>query len=319
MKIFLTVLFIFLGFLIYDSKIWFRYKAPPKIHNPAFREYKIKINQTERRYFVKWPHSSASKDKKNPVMMAFHGGQGQGLNFEGRTRLGEFLEKKDIIYVLPEGYKSFWNDKSGAFREDEEIDDVQFIKEVIKKISEDFPVDPKRIFIAGYSRGGTFSMRLACEINEQLAGVVVVGASMPLSLESQCSFKNPVSLLLIHGEDDPIIPFEGGEIGNQNYPSLITNGNVLGAHQSVELWSRLLKCQNKAEETRLPILVQDGTSVTHISYTNCQAGKEINFYKVKGMGHAWPPRPRSMVFFMGQTSHNVQANELILKFIENLN
>jgi len=69
----------------------------------------------------------------------------------------------------------------------------------------------ERIVLAGFSQGGAIALFTALRYPEQLAGVMVLSAYMPLSgsLEHEKSDANSViPVFLVHGSDDPVIPVD---------------------------------------------------------------------------------------------------------------
>jgi poly(3-hydroxybutyrate) depolymerase len=54
------------------------------------------------------------------------------------------------------------------------VDDVSFIRALIDKLEHDYPVDPKRVYIAGISNGAMMSYRLACELSDKIAAITPV-------------------------------------------------------------------------------------------------------------------------------------------------
>ena len=69
----------------------------------------------------------------------------------------------------------------------------------------------ERIVLAGFSQGGAIALFTALRYPEQLAGVMVLSAYMPLSgsLEHEKSDANSaIPVFLVHGSDDPVIPVD---------------------------------------------------------------------------------------------------------------
>lgn len=268
---------------------------------------RIEVNRIVRRYFVHLPERY-NTTKKYPVIVGFHGGYGNGLSFEKRTQFLKSLENRDVIYILPEGLKRFWADKSGAFRENENNKDVQYVQEILKETSKNYSVDQNKIFFAGYSRGASFIFRLACELPEKIAAIIAVGATLPKSLETNCKMHNPVSLILIHGDSDPVSPYGGGKFRNRNVDLPFSSGILLGVEKTVDLWAHKLGCKTSVET-----ILGD---VRKNSYEGCQSQTNLDIYVVKGMGHAWPPNERSFQFAYGKTTPYLSVNSIILEQIK---
>ena len=61
--------------------------------------------------------------------------------------------------------------------------DVGFLNELLNKLLDEYPVDPQRVYIYGYSSGGAMAHRMACVNAERFAGIVA-GASVILVLHN---------------------------------------------------------------------------------------------------------------------------------------
>jgi poly(3-hydroxybutyrate) depolymerase len=51
-----------------------------------------------------------------------------------------------------------------------EFDDVGFFHTLLDQLSEDYPIDEKRVFSTGISNGGPMSLRLACSMPDRIIG-----------------------------------------------------------------------------------------------------------------------------------------------------
>jgi pimeloyl-ACP methyl ester carboxylesterase len=52
------------------------------------------------------------------------------------------------------------------------VDDVAYLRAVIRDVSARHAVDPRRVFIVGHSNGGFMAHRMACEASDLVAAVV---------------------------------------------------------------------------------------------------------------------------------------------------
>ena len=90
---------------------------------------------------------------------------------------------------------------------------------------------------AELSNGGLFCQRLACEIPNILAAAASLAANFPA--DRAISPSKPFPIMYILGTDDPIMPFQGGEIKGFFGKGL---GKVLSADQSVGTWITYNRC-----------------------------------------------------------------------------
>jgi len=270
----------------------------------------------ERTYRIYMP-PSYDKSTPLPLLIALHGGGGSGEKMEELT-LGGFNRLSDqegFIVVYPDGIEKHWNDgrenvKYRAHRE--KIDDVGFISALIDHLVKQYNIDIKRVYVTGISNGAMMSFRLGCELSEKIAAIAPVSGAMPKDLV--CSPLRPVSVLVISNKEDPMVPWEGGEIrfGRQRF------GEVLSVEESVRLWVHHNQCSsspaNLLEPDKDP---QDGTRVRREEYGQGKEGTEVVLYAIEGGGHTWPGGQQYLpAWIIGKTSRDIDANEVIWNFFK---
>lgn len=279
----------------------------------------IQVGGLERTYREYIP-ALYSPAKPMPLVLLLHGGGGTSEGMEKLT-LGGFhrlSDREGFIVVYPDGIEKHWNDGRGleAYRAHREnIDDVGFISALIEHLIRTLNVDPNRIYAAGISNGGQFSQRLACELSNRIAAIGVVAIQLPEHLPSSCAPKRPVSVLMMPGTEDPLVPWEGGEIGFRRGRKF---GRVLSVPESLRFWAKQNQCPGSPvvnyEPDRDP---KDGTRVRREAYVPCGEGTEVILYAVEGGGHTWPGGDQYLpVRIIGRTSRDIDANEVIWGFLK---
>ena len=73
--------------------------------------------------------------------------------------------------------------------------------------------DPERLYLIGVSNGGMMALRMLCEAPDPFAGIATVIASMPEAVGAACRPRPPLSVIMLNGTADPLIPYGGGELG----------------------------------------------------------------------------------------------------------
>ena len=280
----------------------------------------IMHDNLERTFHIHIP-SSFDKSVKVPLVIALHGRGGNGESMVLVTRKGfnRLAEKDGFIVAYPDGIELNWNDgridqeaNDRAHREN--IDDVGFISALIDTLISDYGIDPGRIYVTGISNGAIMSYRLACELSHKITAIAPVDGNIPQPLFPDCMPSNPVSVLAINNINDPLVPFEGGEIYGHFHT--IKLGKVLSANESIEFWVK----RNKCEPT--PVVIEepdrdpkDGTRVMRKEYVNHKNGTEVILYSVDGGGHTWPGGFQYLpAWVIGKTSRDIDANEVIWSF-----
>jgi len=283
------------------------------------RRNSISVGGLERTYALFIP-SSYEPSKPIPVVFLFHGGRGTGQGMQKLT-LGGFdriADREGFIVLYPDGIEKHWNDGRGlqAFRAHREnIDDVGFISALIDHLIRTLNVDATRIYAAGISNGGQFSQRLACELSDRIAAIGVVAIQLPEHFPPVCAPKRSVSVLMMPGTEDPLVPWEGGEIGFKRGRKF---GRVLSVSESIRFWTMKNQCPSSPmityEPDRNP---KDGTRVRREIYGPCSQETEVLLYAIEGGGHTWPGGDQYLpAWIIGRTSRDIDANERLWDFFK---
>ena len=99
-----------------------------------------------------------------------------------------------------------------GFFETVPVDDVAFMRDLIAPdLSDQFCIDPARIYVNGMSNGGGMTNRLACELSDQIAAVAWSSGAYT-DFPGGCHPTRPVPVMAFHGKEDPIVPYEGNPL-----------------------------------------------------------------------------------------------------------
>jgi polyhydroxybutyrate depolymerase len=275
------------------------------------------------RTFHSYVPSSYNKTVRMPLVVALHGRGGSGESMVLVTLRGfdKLADNDGFIVVYPDGIEFNWND--GRMDEEandrahrENINDVGFLSALIDSMIKDYNIDPKRVYVTGISNGAIMSYRLACEISHKIAAIATVDGNIPVMLSPVCYPAKPVSVLAINNVNDPLVPYEGGNI----YSSIrkLNLGKVLSVDESVGFWISRNQCSPLPVVTEVPDLdPKDGTRVTRKAYFNSIDGTEVILYSVDGGGHTWPGGLQYLPsWIVGKTSRDFNATEVIWSFFK---
>lgn len=260
-----------------------------------------------------------AQTKPMPLIIALHGGGGNGARMERLTLEGfnSLADREGCAVVYPDGLDKHWNDgrQEGRYRAHrEKIDDVGFISALIDHLVKERQVDPNRVYVTGISNGAMMSQRLAWELTGKIAAIAPVAGSMPTGLAPCGSPSRPIPVLLINGTADPMVPWTGGEIRFGR----LKLGKVWSVAETVKFWVAHNHCDPNPVITRLPHRgAADGTRVRQEVYGGGREGTEVVLYAIEGGGHTWPQGLRYMPeWFVGKTSQDLEANEVIWSFFK---
>jgi len=236
-----------------------------------------------------------------------------------RGRFNEISDDEGIWVVYPQGIKKHWNDQRTdpiSFAHEENVDDVGFISEIIGGMIEKYAIDSNRVFVTGISNGGFMSLRLGMELSEKIKAIAPVTASIPVEGVSAVQSVRGISLLLMNGTDDPLVPYYGGTIKVLRRK----RGESISTDETIRLWREQLQCEGDPVENLLPDTdPKDGTRVHRTSYPSCYNGTKVILYRVEGGGHTWPGgRQYFGKWLIGKTSRDINACDVIWNFFKGL-
>jgi len=262
---------------------------------------------------------SFDKTKQMPLVIALHGGGGSGAGMVALT-LGGFnvlSEREKFIAVYPDGIGRNWNDGRGLLRyraQRKKIDDVGFISALIEHLIKKYNIDRKRVYITGMSNGAMMSYRLACELSDKIAAIASVAGLIPEKLFLHCFPSRPVSVLIINGVNDPLVPWKGGYI----HFGRLRFGKGLSVSDTVNYWVTHNKCSSTPLTTYEPDRdPQDNTRVYKKVFSKGESGTEVILYTIEDGGHTWPSgHPYLNERIIGKTSRDINANKIIWEFFK---
>jgi polyhydroxybutyrate depolymerase len=270
----------------------------------------------QRTYYVHLPPDHGAT-RPAPLVLALHGGGGTARAFDSALGTGMLAEadRRGWLVAFPDGVANGWNDgRTPSSKRDIErsgVDDVGFIAALIAELDARYGIDRKRIYATGISNGGFMCQRLAVELGAELAAVASVTATLPKVHEAERPTE-PVSVMLINGTADPLVPYEGGQVqlfGAQR-------GEILSTDATVAWWSRQNGCTAAPTDRALPDRDPgDETTVTVTELEGCRGASAVVRYRVEGGGHTWPGGrqylPEAVV---GRVSRDIDATREIFEF-----
>ncbi len=301
------------------SALFFACDATGEVQHPAT----ISVKGQRRDYILVTP--SARPAEPRPLVLLLHGHIGSAANALGEgfvpSPLSAWLriaEREKIYVAALQGLKGAdgrtgWHDCRNDALSNPRSDDVAFAAKVVRNLISDGRADADRIYVMGMSNGATMSYRLALEMKPRPAAIAAVSGTM--ALHSACTADaHPVSVLIIHGTDDPIAPYDGGVV------RLIgsNSGSITSAEATRDFWLRVDGLRNTAP-TRytFPHLSSDGTSAVKTIYGE-DDGPQIELLTIERGGHIEPslrfqygPVLRSLV---GAQSRDLESAEEAWRF-----
>jgi len=269
----------------------------------------LQLDGRTRTYIVHVPPKYDGKHP-TPIVLAFHGGGSNARQMVYNCGLSEKADKEGFIVVYPNGTGSqdmrltFNGGNCCGYAMKNNVDDVGFTRSVLDDLAKLFNVDAKRVFATGMSNGGILCYLLASELSDRIAAIAPVAGLMGTET---CHPARPVSVMHFHGTDDPFAPFNGGM-----HSKILPMTNFYSVEHGVRAWVKANGCPETPVVTNMPSKADDGTSVQRKTYGPGKDGAEVVLFVINGGGHTWPGR--DTVHWLGTSTHNISANDLMWEF-----
>lgn len=253
--------------------------ASPETQGGPLHAGTVRVAGAVRTYLLRVPRGGAGGPR--PALLAFHGTGESGGEMRRATMLDALGDREGMLVVYPDAAVGNWAEGCACSRADlEGVNDTGFVRAVVEDVARRHPVDRSRVYAAGFSQGGLFVQRLACEMADLVAAVASVAAPMSSPLAETCAPSAPVGIVVMQGTLDDAYPYEGQRRGGRS---------LLGARETARLWRLLNGCTGEAHARQWPDRAADGTRVLEERWNECRAGVEVLLYSVDGGRHAWTP------------------------------
>lgn len=280
-------------------------------------EHTISLQQGDRArsYVVHVPPNYRS-DINVPVVLVLHAEGGIAASVAKETGWSDKADAIGFLAVYPDalphnpdrprrmfGNPQTWNDGSRPFQATEDVaDDVGFIEDLLDDLPLRFGVDDRRIFVTGFSSGGSMAYRLGVELSGRIAAIAPVAGYLRLKI---LRLNNPVPLLAMVGTEDPQVPLNGGRVRLPGAKDEVRPP----VRESVETWARMLGCP------MTPRVTKPQKGVLLQTYGPGKAGSEALFYTIEDLGHVWPGGKRLLPErLVGKPNSSIKANDVIWRF-----
>jgi polyhydroxybutyrate depolymerase len=248
---------------------------------PAGESTRTLIHDGLQRSYIVYVPASINWSQPIPLVFVFHGGTG---NAEGAIRMSGFNEVADqngFILIYPNGTGRLsdeklltWNGGTCCgYAQENNIDDVGFVRQIVTDLQSLAGVDAKRIYATGMSNGGILSQRLACEASDLFAAVAPVAGTLNLP---ECQPAQPISVIEFHGTDDQNIFYDGGA-----GPKSLANVDFTSVQDSIGFWISFDGCTSQLQTNSFD-------DIQHEVWNGCANSTSIELYTIIGGGHAWP-------------------------------
>lgn len=225
-------------------------------------------------------------------------------------------DREGFVVAYPNGVDGHWNEAKiqGPFTaKREHVDDVGFLAALVDALVDRYAVDRAQVYVTGVSNGGSMVLRLALEAPWFARAYAVVLASLPAPSNLAASpSRQPVSMLLMNGTDDPMNPWHGGDVvlrgvwGNR--------GPVLSAQATVDYFRDLAGLNGTPESTTLPDRDPSDDSTVERTVWTAADMPSVVLYAVRGGGHEVPHPATYGRRLLGASNRDIHAAHEIWAF-----
>jgi len=264
----------------------------------------VTVGGAARGYLLHVP-PNLDQTRQYPLVLALHQFTDTPEGTEKLSGFSALADQEGFLVAYPKGIMRGWN---AGMRDGP--DDVAFCEALVDDVAAKFPVDRDRVYACGLSAGGMMSQYLLCR-SDRFAAAAAIAGSLTQGAAETCSTSGARPVLLIHGTEDPVVPFGGGETyaGPGMKPVFLSN------EAGAAFWAARNGCAGTPVREELPATVADDPTRV-IRYTfDCPAGAEVLRYDVVGGGHTWPGGKNWYpAFIVGATSRQLDATAVIWAF-----
>ncbi len=262
------------------------------------------------------------QSKRLPLVVVLHGGGGNGEHVARTSQFAELADREGFVVAFPDGTGRLrgklltWNDGVlPVYAKDQKIDDVGFLREVVRDVAKRAPIDPARIFAVGHSNGGMMCHRLAREAADLFAGIAVVGGAMNFTAEDS---RLPIGVCLVHGTDDEHVRYDGGRperaLGRAGRRE---DASVQDAIDYYVARNGLLARPDRKENADSGVRIDTFDRVAGAGEDDDKlTDTPVRVITLQGGGHAWPGSPVEPGRLLRDRPFDFEATEAIWSFFQ---
>ncbi len=202
-----------------------------------------------------------SRAKPVPLLVALHASGGLPAKFEGTSGLDAVADKRGFVVA----YLGSLEPTAPAWLLSDMPANLAYISSEIKSLTRSENIDPKRVYVTGFSAGATMAYFVGCQLSSQVDGIAPVSGAMRFT--DPCRLSHPVSELELIGTRDAI-PIEG-------------SARLLSATQVAARWRGLDGCASQSSSaTKGPVHEQ--------TWSRCRGVSGVRLYVINNGTHQWP-------------------------------
>ncbi|MFC7880655.1 alpha/beta hydrolase family esterase [Streptomyces sp. NPDC057376] len=267
----------------------------------------LRVDGRTREYLL---HRPAPADGPRPLVIAFHGRGSDAAELREQSRLERAAGARGMLVAYPEGIDSGWG--AGTQETPQRPDpglDVRFTEALIEHLVRTEHADPERVYVAGFSNGGSMALRMAAERPGLLAGAASVAGQLPAG-SAAVEPTGGIPVMVVYGADDPVRP-----IGGWPSPPPDPKEPILPSRSARDTAEAFAEAGGAGEPVTEEEKGYDRT-VWQLKDASGpgRAPGDVRLLVVHGGGHTWPGSSFVPDARLGPTSDALDATDTILDF-----
>lgn len=233
-------------------------------------------NNIQREFYL---HIPSNLPPNSPIVYVLHGWGGSGASIMSNTAFNILSDQNNFAVCYPTALIDGDGGTSGLSSWDcNGLSDVNFILSLNDSLMNEYQIDNDRVFSTGFSYGGDMSHHLArCQNLDIFDAIASVGGTI-FDYMNICSSSNNISVFILHGTNDNVINYNGG-----NFPNY---GPYMSVDDVVNNWVNYNFCSFDTSYVLLDI--NNDNNITDVTkYQNINTGDKVWLYKVNNGLHTW--------------------------------
>ena len=239
----------------------------------------LAVGGRDRSYTLNLPPNHYTSTAATPLVIALHGGGGNASQFENTSFITTKANAAQFAVVFPNGTSggsalNTWNGGGccGPAVQNN-VDDVDFIRQLIVQLVQQHRIDTRRIYATGHSNGAILAYRLACELPDRIAAIAPNAGSLMVPV---CTPARAVPVLHMHSRLDTNVPVAGG----------LGSGIAGVAFAPLALTMSRMAAANGCATP--PAVVASAALYTRTRWAPCNGSATVELLLTADGGHAWP-------------------------------
>lgn len=249
---------------------------------PKFDERTLRVGALQRHYAAYVPAATAPG---KPLLIVLHGrlGSGRAIRANAGAPFEQLADKEGFVIAYPDAMNRVWHDcrspaVANSLTHTERVDDVGFLRALIKDAAAQYGVDPRKVYLYGFSNGGAMAMRMAWEAPQEVSAVAVIAMNMPTEPTCETNVKTP-PIMFVAGTADTTVPYKGGAVS--------FGGLVQSAPETAAAFGKANGLGQPDPESDGPALSSDPGAVRLLAWRR-DGRPVVALYTVRGGGHEVP-------------------------------